>query len=126
MSFDPKGYVSFQTALSVHGLFDDLVRSVWIATVCGDRQRRVHGIGHVQWVGLPDDLMFGYGRGKEFDFPGWQVAEPEKALVDLLWRCESRGVAVPVHSLRLDEIDRNRLAVYAERAMVDVRRLEGG
>lgn len=123
MSFEPKGYVSFSTALSIHGVLDDLVHSIWIATAGGDAQRDVPGLGHVQWIGLPDDLLFGFSAGTGLDYPDWKVAEPEKALCDLLWFCESRGFAIPVHSLRLEGLDPTRLADYADRMMIDLKRL---
>ncbi len=120
MSFDPHGYVSFETALSAHGILDHLVHSVRIATVTADRKAEVAGIGLVEWIVLPDDLLYGALPGTDLDFPGLLVAEPEKALCDLLWLCESRGHAVPVDSLRLDELRRDRLAEHAARMDVDL------
>jgi protein-disulfide isomerase len=42
----------------------------------------VPGIGMVEWIRLPDDLLFGDAPGSEWGFPEWRVAEPEKALCD--------------------------------------------
>ncbi len=114
------GYVSFDTALSVHGVLDDLVHAVRIATAGSDRTLRVPGVGLVEWVALPDDLLGGAAPGTALDFPGLEVAEPEKALCDLLWLCESRGFAVPVHSLRLDALRPERLAEYAAAMGLDL------
>ncbi len=123
MSVDPHDYVSFHTALSIHGLIDDVVHCTQIATICGDLRREIPGIGTVEWIALPDDLIFGSGPGSPLDFPDWQVAEPEKALCDLLWWCESRGFAVPIFSLRLDDLDPAKLQSYADLVMVHVPRL---
>jgi hypothetical protein len=113
MSFEARGYVSFETALSAHGVLDHLVHAVRIATAGDDREQRVPDLGLVEWIHLPDDLLFGDVPGTALDFPDLRVAEPEKALCDLLWLCESRGFSPPVDSLRLDDLDRERLARYA-------------
>jgi hypothetical protein len=120
MSFEPNGYVSFDTALSAHGILDDLVHAVRIGTVGDDRQRLVPDVGLVEWIHLPDDLIFGHEPGSSLDFPGLRMADPEKALCDLLWLCESRGFALPIHSLRLEELNRERLAQYARRMGLDL------
>jgi hypothetical protein len=120
MCFDPKGYVSFDTALSACGALDDLVHAVRIATAADDRSERIPGLGFVEWINLPDDLLFGDRPGTRLDLPGFRVAEPEKALCDLLWLCESRGFAPPLESLRLDELDRERLESYAARMGLDL------
>jgi hypothetical protein len=119
-SFDPHGYVSFETALSARGVLDHLVHAVRIATGGDDRILLVPGVGLVEWVHLPDDLLFGDEPGTELDFPGWRVAEPEKALCDLVWLCESRGQALPLESMRLEELDETRLRAYAGRMGVDL------
>lgn len=121
--FEPRGYVSFDTALSAHGVLDDLVHAVRIATAGDDRSRSVPDIGLVEWIALPDDLLFGDAPGTELDFPELRVAEPEKALCDLLWLCESRGFAPPIESLRLEMLDRRKLDDYAARAGIDLRPL---
>ncbi|MBI2378070.1 MAG: hypothetical protein HYV07_28975 [Deltaproteobacteria bacterium] len=120
MSFEPHGYVSFDTALSAHGVLDHLVHAIRIATIESDRTMIVPSVGLVEWIALPEDALFGDAPGTSFDFPGLRVAEPEKALCDLLWLCESRGFAPPLESLRLDELDRERLARYAARMNVDL------
>jgi hypothetical protein len=119
-SFDARGYVSFETALSAHGVLDDLVHVVRVATVGSDRRATIPGIGLVEWIHLPDDLAFGDAPGSRLDFPGMRVAEPEKALCDLAWLCESRGLALPVHSLRAESLDRGRLREHARRMGLDV------
>lgn len=123
MPFDPRGYVSFDTALSASGILDDLVHAVRIATAGDDRQAIVPGLGLVEWIHLPDDLLFGDEPGGELDFRGMRVAGPEKALCDLLWLCESRGFAPPVWSLRMDDLDGSRLKENARRMDLDLDRL---
>jgi hypothetical protein len=113
MSFDARGYVSFETALSAWGVLDHLVHVVRIATAAADRVDDVPELGRVEWINLPDDLVFGDREGTPLDFPGLRIAEPEKAVCDLLWLCESRGFAPPVETLRLDDLDRDRLERYA-------------
>ena len=120
MSFEPRGYVSFETALSAHGVLDHLVHVVRLATAGDDRQERVPEFGLVEWIHLPDDLLFGDVAGTGLDFLGLRVAEPERALCDLLWLCESRGFAPPVESLRKEEIDGAQLARHAARMGLDL------
>ncbi len=120
MSFDLGGYISFDTALSAHGVLDDLVHAVRVATAGDDRVGHLPGLGAVEWVELPDDCLFGDVPGTALDFPGLRVAEPEKALCDLLWLCDSRGFAPPLESLRLEGLDLGRLRSYAERMGLDL------
>ena len=120
MSSDLGGYISFDTALSAHGVLDDLVHAVRVATAGDDRVGQLPGLGHVEWVELPDDCLFGDVPGTALDFPGVRVAEAEKALCDLLWLCDSRGFALPCESLRLDGLDLGLLRSYAERMGLDL------
>ena len=124
--FEPNGYVSFDTALSAHGVLDHLVHAVRIATGTGDREAIVPEVGFVEWIALPDDLLFGDEPGTALDFPDLRVAGPEKALCDLLWLCESRGFAPPVESLRIESLDRERLESHAARMGLDLRVLTVG
>ena len=123
MRSDLQGYVSFETALSAHGVLDDHVHAIRIATAGSDRKLVVPGIGLCEWISMPDELLWGDASGSQLDFPGWRVASPEKALVDLLWLCESRGFAVPIDSLRLEDLDRGRLEQFAELMQVELDRL---
>lgn len=123
MYFEPRGYVSFDTALSAHGVLDDLVHAIRIATGEDDRVQDVPGLGRVEWIELPEEFLFGDDPGTAFDFPGLRMAQPEKALCDLLWLCESRGFAPPVESLRTDTLDPARLRFYAEQMDLDLRAL---
>ena len=125
MSFDPHGYISFETALSAHGVMDHLIHCLQIATAGSDRILTIEGVGRAPWIALPDDFLFGDIPGSRLDFPDWRVAEPEKALCDLMWLCESRGFALPVESLRLDEIEIGRFERYAARMDLDTSWLRG-
>jgi hypothetical protein len=126
MPFDPHGYLSFDTALSAHGVLDDLVHAVRVATAGDDRRLWVPELGIVEWIALPQDLLFGDAPGTLLDFPGLRIAEPEKALCDLLWWCESRGFAPPIESLRLEDLDLARLEAYARRMDLDLSVLHRG
>lgn len=126
MSFEPQGYVSFDTALSAHGILDDLVHVIRIATAGSDRSMLVPELGLVEWISIPEAFLFGDREGSAFDFPGMRVAEPEKALCDLLFLSETRGFAPPVHALRLDDLDTVKLRRYAHVMDLDLTVLRPG
>ncbi|GMV41011.1 MAG: hypothetical protein AMXMBFR64_27270 [Myxococcales bacterium] len=119
-------YVSFDTALSLRCVLDDVTYVNRIACVRGDYREQTREGYLVEWISLPDDVLaLGEPTG-DLTHMGLPVADPEKALCDLLWLCESRGFTVPVDSLRLDGLDSERLSRYAAHMLLDLRRLGGG
>jgi predicted transcriptional regulator of viral defense system len=89
-------YVSFESALSFHGMIDQLPRDVAIASL--DRARRMAtSVGAFAIHHLPPDLFGGWQ-----ETPRGRVAGPEKALFDIAYvGAAYRGRARQVPELEL-------------------------
>ena len=77
--------MSFQSALNVHGMIDQIPRDTTVASL--DRARRITTtIGTYAVHHIPGELFGGWAKG-----PRGRVATPEKAIFDLAYISAARG-----------------------------------
>lgn len=100
-------YLSFESALSRHGVLSQLPHSVTFATT-RPSAREVVADRDVVYSHLPSSLFWGYVNQK-----GVQVAEPEKALLDQFYMLANGQRSLTISELDLRPIDRDKLAEYA-------------
>ncbi len=119
-------YVSLESALAVHGLIPERVPLTQSVTTRRP-ERLANAAGHFDFRHVKTDWFFGY---RETPVPGGTalIAEPEKALLDLVHL--SRGEFPPerIAELRLDGLDRidlPRMLGFARRGSPRVRRAAG-
>lgn len=76
-----RGYVSFTSALHLHGIIEQIPQAITLASVAHTRE--VHtSAGNYMVHHLAASFFTGFGWHKE---GGFLIAEPEKALVDCLY-----------------------------------------
>jgi predicted transcriptional regulator of viral defense system len=76
-----RGYVSFTSALHLHGIIEQIPQVIALASVAHTRE--IHtGAGNYMVHHLAASFFTGFGWHKE---GGFLIAEPEKALVDCLY-----------------------------------------
>lgn len=110
-----QSYLSFESALSRHGILSQQPYSLTFATRHRTRRLRL-GDTEVQYHQLKGDLFFGYTI-----VDGLYLAEPEKALLDQVY-LTARGLSsLAWEEMDLAVIDRDRLCDYAARFPAVVR-----
>ena len=107
----PNSYISFNTALYLHKKINQVPANVQVAV---PRRVRKKADG-LEFVSLPKRMFFGYTK---MDYKGchiW-VAEPEKAVVDLLYKYGK------VAKDAMKATDRQKIKFYQKKAGVKSRR----
>lgn len=110
-------YVSLHTALSFYGIIPEAV--VQITSVTSLKTANfTNEFGEYSYKSVREDLMFGYDLKPIADGRTLQLAQPEKALLDLLYLYPFYNSQQELEDLRLDEdfmqdeFDRNRMEAY--------------
>jgi predicted transcriptional regulator of viral defense system len=108
-------YVSLYTALSRHGVIDEVPQSIYGVTAGRNLFRRTE-VGDFRIHHLPERLFWGFqmvGRGSG-SFP---MAEPEKAFLDLayLGLIPRSPLGMPYKRDKRWKLDKEKLAKYAAR-----------
>jgi predicted transcriptional regulator of viral defense system len=112
-------YISIHTALAFYGIIPEAVVQITAASSLKTAEF-TNDFGTYAYKKLREELIFGYEL-MPFGERTIQFATPEKALLDLLYIYPFYNTPAEMEELRLDEeymqseLDRDRLAEYAER-----------
>lgn len=113
-------YVSLHTALAFYGMIPESV--VQFTSVTSLKTASfANDFGEYSYLSLREDLMFGYDLKPLADGRTLQLAQPEKALLDLLYLYPFYNTEQELEELRLDEdfmrgeLDYERLDEYSSR-----------
>lgn len=121
-------YISLHTALSIYGMIPESVTDITSVTTLKTAQF-TNKFGQYSYQNVKPDLFFGYKPiSIVSNTPGinaiqqtWQLAHPEKALLDLLYLYPFYDSIDELEQLRLDEdfmaeeLDINRLYEYLQK-----------
>jgi len=94
-----QGYVSFLTALHLHGLVSQIPKTIQIATT-GHTRKLDSPVGHYEFLQIKPELMKQGTKWSDTHLP-YLIATAEKALVDMLYLSTRKKRRF----LRLPEID---------------------
>lgn len=105
-------YISLSTALSHHGLIPEAVFTTTCITSKGTRSYHL-AQGHFTYQHLPPHLFFGYTHIQDHPLP-YNLAEPEKALLDFFYLNSSIKNSQDLYELRLnlENLDWPKLKAY--------------
>ncbi|MFH1101248.1 MAG: type IV toxin-antitoxin system AbiEi family antitoxin domain-containing protein [Methanobacteriota archaeon] len=108
----PNSYISFNSALYIHKVIDQIPTSIQVA-VPKRVKKQVH---QVQFITLPKQAMFGYTK---IDYKGYSiwVADVEKAIVDITYK-----YGPPHRPIR--KMNEKKMRTYAERLGIPIEKLE--
>lgn len=113
-------YISLHSALSIYGIIPEAVTDV--TSVTSNRTTAYdNAFGHFTYQTVKPDLFFGYRQVPVLRGGSYLMAEPEKAILDLLYLYPQYNTAEAMLDLRLDEwwmgekLDRERLLQYTQR-----------
>jgi predicted transcriptional regulator of viral defense system len=122
----PESYISFHAALQHHGLFDQSLQT--ISSLCLKQKAAVRLQGSVyHFVATKEEHYFGF-RSHGLDGKRVQIADPEKAIIDLLqFHRTSATVDLVLETLRDNrhQLQLERLTEYALRSPIAVQRAVG-
>lgn len=108
-ALEPASYISFWSALHVHGLTEQVPRTAFVAVTKQKRPLNVQGQA-VRFVRVETDSFFGYDRYGDI-----VASDREKTLLDCLRLQEYSGGIPHVYGSIPDDIDINQVVRYAER-----------
>jgi predicted transcriptional regulator of viral defense system len=95
-------YVSLHTALAFYGLIPEAVVQITSVTTLKTAYFK-NDIGEFSYKSIKENLMFGYDLRQITGGRTFQLARPEKALLDLLYLFPFYNTAEEMENLRLDE-----------------------
>jgi len=113
-------YVSLHTALSFYGIIPEAVLQITSVTSLKTAYFQ-NDIGEYQYRSLRKELMFGYDMKPVSEGKSLLLAQPEKALLDLLYLYPFYKTTEEMKELRLDEdflleeLDLQRLQDYSSK-----------
>lgn len=102
-------YISFLPALYMHGLTEQTVSRILVASPKRKKPINVFG-NNVVFVHLPPSMMFGYGKVKK-ENSIIMLADPEKAVVDILYKPEFGPISYIADLIK--QLDAKKLENYA-------------
>ena len=110
---DQPSYLSFSSALYLHGRFSQVVNDLFVVTSGKTRQVSMEGY-NIHFVHFNGSMMYGFQKdpkGNSYTF----LADLEKAVVDILMRPRYLPVACCYDALK-EGFDKNILEEYARRS----------
>lgn len=102
-------YLSFESALSRFGILNLVPYALSFATTRKTRSVTLLGRS-VEYRHLKADLYFGFTQDR-----GFYIAEPEKALLDLVYFASFGKASIPADEVDLRSLSEHRLQEYAKR-----------
>lgn len=102
-------YLSFESALNLSGILNLVPYTLTFATIRKTKTTNVLG-REVVYRQIKKGLFFGFGISANV-----YVAEPEKALLDLIYMSTLGKASLPVEEINLDSISTERIFDYAKR-----------
>ena len=113
-------YISLHSALSIYGIIPEAVTQITCVTTNRPSSYN-NSFGQFHYKTIKSDLFFGYKQVPLNRGGSYLIAEPEKAIVDLLYLYPQFKTAEAMHELRFDEwwmqneLNQEKLMEYADR-----------
>lgn len=111
-------YVSLESALSRHGILSQIPYALTCVTTRLP-WRLSTSFGRIEYHQLKKSFFFGFSRQE-----GYWLAEPEKALVDLIYLDKRTRTQGGLSELHLESLRIKKLKAYTRRMHVELRTLE--
>jgi predicted transcriptional regulator of viral defense system len=109
----PDSYISLESALAEYGVTSQIPRVLTCVSPKYVRNIKSKTV-HITFRTLRKDLCWGY-VSKKTRFSVYNLAEPEKALLDWIYFRRTENLPVDTDEFVLSELDRTRLLDYSKR-----------
>ena len=112
-------YISLHTALSIYGIIPEVVTQITCVTT-NRTTSYSNPFGQFNYQTIKPELFFGYKQEPVRRGGSYLVAEPEKAIIDLLYLYPQYNTADAMLDLRFDtwwmqeELDKEKIMAYAK------------
>lgn len=125
-SLNKDSYVSFENALQLHGMFDQMLATVGAVTFKRARKYKIKET-EIRFFKIKKNLYFGFSKERS-DIGMVNIAEKEKAIMDILYFRSNTyyaGLVWEKMNEYKNDIDFNLLKQYAKKFNLDVMRQIG-
>ena len=125
-SLNPDSYISFESALQYHGMFDQLLARIDAVTTLATKTYQVLHTTY-RFSSVKEELYWGFST-ESINNQQVNIAEKEKAILDLLYfRSSDYNISLVFEKLReyLDQYDFKKLKEYSARYSLGVVRKTG-
>lgn len=102
-------YLSFESALSRHGILSQIPYTLTFATTRPSKKMMLGNV-EVEFSHIKPSLFFGYTRAGSIN-----IADPEKALLDQLYLVSKGTRSISIEELDFSRIDKTKLYSYASK-----------
>jgi predicted transcriptional regulator of viral defense system len=106
-------YVSLESALREYGISTQFPRALTCVTTERPKEFRGRTI-RIVYRGISPHLYWGYAQ-KRTRYGSYQIAEPEKALLDFVYLALQQGIDPALDELEFERLSRRKLLDYATR-----------
>ena len=112
-------YISLHTAFSIYGIIPEAVTQITCVTT-NRTTSYINSFGQFHYQTIKPELFFGYKQVPVRSGGSYLVAEPEKAIIDLLYLYPQYNNADAMLDLRFDkwwmqeELDKEKIMAYAK------------
>ena len=110
----PKAYVSLETALREYGISTQSPQAVTCVTTERPRQIFTGRTIRIIYRGISPQLYWGFVQ-KRTRYGNYQLAEPEKAVLDSIYFALQDGILPALDELEFERVSRRKLLDYARR-----------
>jgi len=115
----PDAYLSLETVLRDSGISTQTPTALTCVTSERSGEFRAKALA-ITFRRISKNLLWGF-EAKRTKYGTYNVADPEKAVLDWVYLLRQQGSPVPTDELDLQRIDRGKLLKYAERFPIPVK-----
>jgi predicted transcriptional regulator of viral defense system len=117
----PHSYISLESALAEWGISSQLPALLTCVSATYVRDIKTPSV-HITFRKIKKELFWGFNQ-KKGRYLSYNLAEPEKALLDLVYFCRMDALPVSLDEIRIESLNRTRLLDYAYKYPLPVQRV---
>jgi|SRR5580698_6406596 predicted transcriptional regulator of viral defense system len=117
----PHSYVSLQSALAEWGISSQLPALLTCVSATYVRDIKTASV-HITFRKIKKELFWGFSK-KKGRYLSYNLAEPEKALLDWVYFCRMDALPVSLDEIRIESLNRTRLLDYAHKYPLPVEKV---
>ena len=117
----PTSYVSLESALAEWGVSSQLPSLVTCVSASYVRDVKTPSV-HITFHKIKKELYWGFSE-KKGRYLSYNLAEPEKALLDWIYFRRAEGLPVSLDEIRFESLNRSRLLEYSQKYPLPVQKI---
>jgi predicted transcriptional regulator of viral defense system len=117
----PNSYISLESALAESGISSQFPALLTCVSACYVRDIQTLSV-HITFRKIKKELFWGFSK-KKGRYLSYNLAEPEKALLDWVYFRRMEALPVSLDEIRIESLNRSRLLEYAQKYPLPVQRI---